>query len=121
MPFHIVRPTLDARIALHDSGAELFVFPDKADAPLYRRLKLITPTPWYKGRHTAFVDWIMHEQRFRKGGDAWLLHQHARPLHDWIILSCEENLPLDYLIDLYDWTPEQLAEEVARERAKYRK
>ena len=33
MPFHIVRPTLDARIALHDSGAELFVFPDKADAP----------------------------------------------------------------------------------------
>lgn len=121
MPFHIKRPSADSCIAVHETGAELFVFPDKPDAPLYRRFKLITPTPWHKGRHTALVDWIIHEQRFRKGGDAWLLHQNARPLHDWIFLTCTENMPLEYVAELYDWTPEELADVVARERAKYAK
>lgn len=120
MPKLIV-PPIETRIARDDArGWSLYAKDARDDAPLYRLVKCLTDAPWIDGRRTLHAAFIIHEKRLSRGGDAWLMAQHAPALKTWIETQCAEWFDLDYVAETFGYGPEELAELLAAEKAKYR-
>lgn len=109
-------------IGEHPQGAVLSLCAPKDDYPLYRDLRLITPAGQGVGaRRSHRLTWIMHDQRFRRGGDAWKLVKANPALMSWAEEVCKAELPLSYVAELLEISAGELDALVKAERAKYAK
>jgi hypothetical protein len=118
MPAKTIIPPADARLA-STGGVDLYLLPLQEQFPLYRDIKLIAVRPLFLSRRVARLSWIIHEARFRRGGDAWKLTQHNPDVLTWAEKECAADLTLDYVRETFDFSADDLAQLVAAERAKY--
>lgn len=115
-------PPIEARIARDDArGWSLYAKDPRDDAPLYRLVKIMTDTPWIDKRHTAHLAFIVHQARFSRGGDSWLLEQHAAGLKAWAEQQCSECFDAEYVKDTFGFSDVEYLELIAAEQGKYKK
>jgi hypothetical protein len=121
MPNKITVPDPDAKLGEYAPGLALYLLDAREEYPLYRDVKLIATAPCLLGRRTARLSWIIHEQRFKRGGAAWALSQDNPALLAWCVEQCAGFLTLEYLQEMYDYSEEDIARLIETEANKYRK
>ena len=70
MPYVAEQPDPDSLIATSPEGVRAYAKDAVDRFPLYRGIKLMSDRPLFAGRKTAHIQWIVHQGRFRRGGDS---------------------------------------------------
>ena len=121
MPAKVIVPPEDCLLASFSVLVKLYALDARDKYPLYRGVKLLSgiPVPMLDGRRTAHLTWIVHEQRFRRGGDCWNLEQKSPKLMKWARGICADRFDAQYVQDTFGLSADDYDKLVAGEQAKY--
>jgi hypothetical protein len=121
MPKALIIPDPDMMLGEHD-GAQLYFRDANNEQPLYRDCKIIRRTkPLFAKRRAAYLHWIIHEQRFARGGDAYRLELAQPEMFKWAGECMGKEFDQAYLADSFGLTAPEIDALIAAERAKYAK
>lgn len=110
----------DSIISRHESGTILAVGPLRDEYPLYRQVRVLMPRP-ARGRRkfSYWCTWIVHQARFKRGGQDWRLMQEHPELAQWATAECAAILTPADAQESHGLSSSEWEALVAAEQAKY--
>ena len=118
MPGRIKTPEPETMIALL-GDVQAYALDFIEEYPLYRRIKLICERPIFNNRRTAYLYWIVHLARFRRGGDITHISASKPELLEYLTRECAEQFDLKYLKGMVDLDAAELDALICAEITKY--
>ena len=109
----------DSIIGRHPTGAVLAIGLLQDRYPLYRTVRVVLPVPKKRTKFSYWCTWIVHQARFKRGGDAYRLTQAHPEVAIWASSECASILTPEDAQDAHGISSAEWAHLVEAERAKY--